>query len=77
MCSYAPYVLMSIFAKALTDRFDKKKTMLVCDVLAVFRQDSEKPRRKERECTCSCKRGNWIFKRQSNDYDIDIIYVRC
>lgn len=35
ICSYAPYVLMSIFAGALTDRFDKKKTMLVCDVLAV------------------------------------------
>ena len=36
ICSYAPYVLMSIFAGALTDRFDKKNTMLVCDVLAVF-----------------------------------------
>lgn len=36
ICSYAPYVLMSIFAGALTDRFDKKKTILVCDVLAVF-----------------------------------------
>ncbi len=36
ICSYAPYVLMSIFAGALTDRFDKKKTMIVCDVLAVF-----------------------------------------
>lgn len=36
ICSYAPYVLMSIFAGALTDRFDKKKTMLVCDVLAAF-----------------------------------------
>lgn len=36
ICSYAPYVLMSILAGALTDRFDKKKTMLVCDVLAVF-----------------------------------------
>lgn len=35
ICSYAPYVVMSIFAGALTDRFDKKKTMLVCDVLAV------------------------------------------
>lgn len=34
ICSYLPYVLMSIFAGALTDRFDKKKTMLVCDVLA-------------------------------------------
>ena len=31
ICSYTPYVLMSIFAGALTDRFDKKKTMLVCD----------------------------------------------
>ena len=36
ICSYAPYVLMSIFAGALTDRFNKKKTMLVCDVLAVM-----------------------------------------
>ena len=36
ICSYAPYVLMSIFAGALTDRFDKRKTMIVCDMLAVF-----------------------------------------
>lgn len=36
ICSYAPYVLMSIFAGALTDRFDKKKTMLVCDVFAAI-----------------------------------------
>ena len=34
--TYAPYVLMSIFAGALTDRFDKKKTMLVCDALAAL-----------------------------------------
>lgn len=34
--SYAPYVLMSIFAGALTDRFDKKKTMMVCDILAAI-----------------------------------------
>lgn len=32
--SYAPYVLMSIFAGALSDKWDKKKTMLVCDTLA-------------------------------------------
>ena len=36
ICSYAPYILMSIFAGALTDRFDKKKTMIICDMLAVF-----------------------------------------
>ena len=36
ICSYAPYVLMSIFSGALTDRFDKKKTMLSCDVFAVM-----------------------------------------
>ena len=36
ICSYAPYVLMSIFAGALTDRLDKKKIMLVCDLFAVF-----------------------------------------
>ncbi len=34
VCSYAPYVLMSIFAGAFSDRWDKKKTMLVCDGLA-------------------------------------------
>lgn len=34
ICSYAPYVLMSIFAGALTDRFNKKRTMLCCDVFA-------------------------------------------
>jgi len=35
ICSYVPYVMMSIFAGALSDRWDKKKTMLVCDTLAV------------------------------------------
>lgn len=34
VCSYAPYVLFSIFAGALSDRWDKKKTMLVCDTVA-------------------------------------------
>ena len=34
ICSYAPYVLMSIFAGALTDRFDKKNLMLLCDSFA-------------------------------------------
>ena len=34
ICSYAPYVVLSIFAGALSDRWDKKKTMLVCDTLA-------------------------------------------
>ena len=34
ICTYLPYVLMSIFAGAITDRFDKKKTMLACDTLA-------------------------------------------
>lgn len=34
VCSYAPYVLMSIFAGALSDRWDKKRTMLICDLLA-------------------------------------------
>ncbi len=34
VCSYAPYVLLSIFAGALSDKWDKKKTMLVCDSLA-------------------------------------------
>ncbi|MCR5793871.1 MAG: MFS transporter [Solobacterium sp.] len=34
ICTYAPYVVMSIFAGALSDRYDRKKTMLVCDALA-------------------------------------------
>ena len=34
--SYAPYVLLSIFAGALSDRWDKKKTMLICDTIAVL-----------------------------------------
>lgn len=36
VCSYAPYVICSIFAGALSDRWDKKKTMLACDTLAAF-----------------------------------------
>ena len=36
ICTYAPYVLMSIFAGALSDRFDKKKTMLICDLTAAL-----------------------------------------
>ena len=36
ICTYAPYMLMSIFAGALTDRFDKKKTMLICDLLSAI-----------------------------------------
>ena len=34
VCSYAPYVVMSVFAGALSDRWDKKRTMLGCDLLA-------------------------------------------
>lgn len=36
VCSYAPYVLMSIFAGALSDRWNKKKTMLLCDLAAAL-----------------------------------------
>ena len=32
--SYAPYVLLSIFAGALSDKWNKKATMLVCDTMA-------------------------------------------
>ncbi len=34
VCSYTPYVLMSMFAGALSDRWDKKRTMLACDTFA-------------------------------------------
>lgn len=36
ICSYAPYVVMSIFAGALSDRWNKKYTMLVSDILAAL-----------------------------------------
>lgn len=34
--SYAPYVLCSIFAGTLSDRWDKRRTMLVCDAMAAL-----------------------------------------
>lgn len=34
--SYAPYVVCSIFAGALSDRWDKRRTMLVCDLIAAL-----------------------------------------
>lgn len=36
VCSYAPYVIMSAFAGALSDRWNKKRTMLACDLLAAL-----------------------------------------
>ena len=36
ICSYTPYVMMSIFAGALSDRWDKKKVMLICDLIAAL-----------------------------------------
>lgn len=34
VCSYAPYVTLSIFAGSLGDRWDKRKTMAACDSFA-------------------------------------------
>ena len=36
ICSYAPYVLLSIFAGALSDRWNKKITMLISDSFAAL-----------------------------------------
>lgn len=36
VCSYMPYVVMSIFAGALSDKWNKKMTMLVCDSIAAL-----------------------------------------
>ena len=36
VCTYAPYIVFSVFAGALSDRWDKKKTLLVCDALAAL-----------------------------------------
>lgn len=34
VCSYAPYVIMSIFAGAVSDKWNKKAVMLICDSFA-------------------------------------------
>lgn len=36
VCSYAPYVIMSILAGAVSDRWNKKATMLACDAFAAL-----------------------------------------
>ena len=36
VCSYAPYVILSIFAGSLGDRWNKRKTMVLCDVFAAL-----------------------------------------
>lgn len=36
VCSYAPYVIMSIFAGAISDKWNKKVTMLVSDSAAAL-----------------------------------------
>ena len=45
-------------------------------LLEVYNEIKSVKERKERKCTCSCKRGNWIFERQSNDYDADFWLFR-
>lgn len=36
VCSYAPYVIMSIFAGAISDKWNKKTIMLICDSAAAL-----------------------------------------
>lgn len=36
VCSYAPYVIMSVFAGSLSDKWNKKITMLVSDTFAAL-----------------------------------------
>lgn len=36
VCSYAPYVIMSIFAGAISDKWNKKAVMLICDSFAAL-----------------------------------------
>lgn len=36
VCSYAPYVIMSIFAGAVSDKWNKKTIMLICDSAAAL-----------------------------------------
>ena len=34
VCSYAPYVVLSIFAGSLGDRWNRRRTMMLCDAFA-------------------------------------------
>ena len=36
VCSYVPYVALSIFAGSLGDRWDKRRTMVMCDTFAAL-----------------------------------------
>ena len=36
ICSYAPYIIMSIFAGAISDKWNKKAVMLICDSFAAI-----------------------------------------
>lgn len=36
VASYAPYVLLSVFAGSLVDRWDKRKTLVLCDLFAAL-----------------------------------------
>ncbi len=36
VCSYAPYVIVSIFAGAISDKWNKKAVMLICDSFAAL-----------------------------------------
>ncbi len=36
VASYAPYVLLSVFAGSLADRWDKRKTLVFCDLFAAL-----------------------------------------
>ena len=36
IASYAPYVLLSVFAGSLVDRWDKRKTLIFCDLFAAL-----------------------------------------
>lgn len=41
ICTYAPYVVMSIFAGAITDKFDKKKDHADLRCLRSFQHDPD------------------------------------
>lgn len=36
VCSYVPYIVMSIFAGAISDKWNKKITMLICDTFSAL-----------------------------------------
>ena len=57
VCSYAPYVLMSIFAGALSDWWDKRRTMIAVSYTHLYPWPDS-------GCTAGCRHPEFSGNRQ-------------